>query len=64
MTVRFIVLGTNIEMNELTDYQILPANSPVVFSGVVSLRGLTTSIWLASLIVVSGVACSTSVWSK
>ena len=59
-----IVLGTNYRMNESTDNQILPANSPVVFSGVVSLRGLTTSIWLESLIVVSGVACSTSVWSK
>ena len=64
MTVRFIVLGTNCEMNELTYNQILPENSPVAFSGVVSLGGLTTSVWLEYLAVVSGVGCATSVWFK
>ena len=64
MTVRFIVLGTNCWMNELTDNQILLANSPIVLASVVSLGGLTTSIWFASLAVVSRVGCSKSAWFK
>ena len=43
---------------------MLLANSPVVLASVVSLRGLTISLWFASLVVVSGVGCSKSVWSK
>ena len=64
MTVKLIVFGTSCWMNELTDNQILSANSPVVFSGVASPRGLTKSVWLESLAVVSGVGCATSVWFK
>ena len=60
-------------MNELTDNQMLQANSPVVPAGVISLRCLTTSIRFESLavsakqriiLVVSGVGFSKSVWSK
>ena len=69
----FIVLVSYSRMNELTDNQMLQANSPVVPAGVISLRCLTTSIRFESLavsakqriiLVVSGVGFSKSVWSK
>ena len=62
--VRFINLGTNCRVNELTDNQMLLANSPVVLAGVMSLRSLPTSVWFESLAVISGVGCSKSAWSK
>ena len=64
MTVRFIVLGTNCWVNELTDNQILLGNSPIVLAGVVSIGCLTTSICFASLAVVSRLGCSKFAWSK
>ena len=51
-------------MNESTDDQILQANSPVVPAGVMLVRCLTTSTWFESLVVVSGVGCSKSIWFK
>ena len=69
----FILLGSNLWMNESTDNQMLQANSPVVPAGVISLRCLTTSIRFESLAVsakqriirvVSGVGFSKSVSSN